>query len=299
MIYRTLRPDELPKWFDHCQSVFALPDTGYFRRHYESDPTADCSLVFVAMDGEEIASTVRVFDREIWISGLRMHMGGIGEVSTKPAYRRQGLVGNLLQIALDAMAARGMIVSILFGSEPLYQRMGWIPCAADRLQFRADAFSLPAAGHEIRSFQSGDLPLLMGMYDLYAGRLDGGVIRSQAYWQQWILPQWTPPQVLISDGLPVAYACVDRDEASRLRVTELCAAPQAEALLPGFLCACAQREEANAIDLFRALLPDVPGTIQPDSAYMIRLNTPTDQWANTGALISAMDNPGMFSIDHF
>ncbi|MDL2317531.1 GNAT family N-acetyltransferase, partial [Eubacteriales bacterium OttesenSCG-928-A19] len=125
MVFRSLEPRELEAWFAHCQSVFRLEDTEYFRRHFLFDPHADASLIFVAMDGEVIASSLRVFRRHIWLKGRVVAMGGIGEVGTKLEYRKRGLAAELLQLAIAAMETQGMPVSILFGDQPIYERAGW------------------------------------------------------------------------------------------------------------------------------------------------------------------------------
>ncbi len=298
--FRPLRAQELDLWYAHCRSVFESEEAGYFRRHFELDPDADASLIFVAMDGDTIAATVRVFDRRIFLRGRAVRAGGIGEVSAKPAYRRQGLTTRLLDMAVQAMEERGMAVSLLFGEAPLYARALWRFCPIRRTDVIAASLPSDLGGGTLRSFVPEDLPFLMGLYDLFAGRLDGAVIRSEAYWKRWVLPQWQPPSVLEIDGRPAAYACARLAADGRLHVGELCAAPQAEKLVPGFVLALMERSGTQRA---RLLIP-LPGMDGEDAAasnlLMVRLNAPMEGIPDSDALADAMrPRVGIFEVDMF
>lgn len=299
--YRTLKPSELESWYAHCHSVFTEDAPGYFKGHYEMDPHAETDMIFVAVDGMEIAATVRVFCRTVWLHGRAVAMGGIGEVSTKAAYRRQGLAGNLLRMAIAQMEARGMPVSILYGNQPLYERLGWRFCPVRFSQVEAETLpSLPEdAG--VRAYAPEDLAALMGMYDLFAGRLDGAVLRNEAYWRRWVLAQWTEPAVLLLKGRPAAYCCARPSKDGGLfHAEEICAAPQAEALLPGFLRTLAEADGCARIRFRTPLCPSIHG-IQNDDPHgmMVRLNLPLEGTADSDALAASMQHAGMFRVDHF
>lgn len=70
-----------------------------------NDPDRTPEGIFVALDSSAgvIASTVRVFTRRIIVQGGEFKLGGIGEVSTKSQYRRQGLASKLLQVLLPSL----------------------------------------------------------------------------------------------------------------------------------------------------------------------------------------------------
>ncbi len=297
--FRTLRKEELPKWYEHCSGVFGLEDKTYFQRHYECDPAGDCSLIFVAVEGDEIAATVRVFDREMYLSGRAVRMGGIGEVSTKPAYRRQGLCGTLLAMSIDEMARRGIPISVLFGQKPLYERAGWRFCPVPWKDIDTKALPPLPENASVRAFTPEDLPLVMGLYDISAGRLNGAILRNETYWKRWVLPQWRPAQLLLVDGQPVAYACLRSPEEDGLRyLDELCALPHAESLLPAFLGALAGGARVRVIT---PQLPSVPGD---DATHprlmMVRSVLPFDEIQDTDALVRAVgDTAGTFGVDHF
>ncbi|MDR0897301.1 MAG: GNAT family N-acetyltransferase [Oscillospiraceae bacterium] len=301
--FRSLRPEELPAWYRHCHRVFTGVREGYFRDHFEMDPAADPSLIFVAMDGETIAATLRVFRRQMWLDGRVIAIGGIGEVCTKPAYRRQGLSTRLLQQAIQAMEARDMPVSMLLGNQNIYLKSGWRFCPERYALLQAEALPPLPEGAAVRPFCPDDLPLVMGLYDLYVGRMQGALLRSADYWRRWVLPQWKAPHVLEIAGRPVAYCCEmpSRRAPARYTVSDCAAAPQAEALLPALLGAVARSLGRERVQVLRPLLPGPMGKTQtvPDN-LMLRLNRPLEGIADTDALVGAMrPAAGVCRVDGF
>ena len=109
--FRTLRREELNQWFDHCAQVFTQGEYTdrmrlYFMRHWYNDSRRRLSGIQVAVVDGEIASTIRVFLRNVYLQGRITAMGGIGEVSTKPQFRRQGLSSKLLEMSIAYMESR-------------------------------------------------------------------------------------------------------------------------------------------------------------------------------------------------
>ena len=104
--FRTLRREELNQWFDYCAQVFTQGSTPtdalYFMRHWYNDSRRRLSGI-----------------RWLWLTarlpvpsgpgmciccrGRSSLMGGIGEVSTKPQFRRQGLSSKLLEMSIAYM----------------------------------------------------------------------------------------------------------------------------------------------------------------------------------------------------
>lgn len=299
---RALRPNEIDAWVQHCQGVFQLEDTDYFQRHYTLDPYVDCSLIFIVVHDGEIVSTVRVFDRKVWISGRSVHIGGIGEVSTKIAYRGQGYAGALLNVAIEAMQKRDMPVSVLFGNKPLYEKMGWR--FAPRRYTITQRAILPEISMEvtIRPYQPTDLPYLMGIYDFFAGRLDGAVIRSEAYWRRWIVNQWQTPAVFLLGDRPFAYCCTSKSSMDdMLCIDELCASPDGEMHLPSFVKAMMLANGSEKARFHTSFMPHIAGEdATVTNAMMVRINDCTffDGVAED-FVATSMRNAGMFSVDMF
>ncbi len=195
--FRALRASEMDAWFDHCAAVFNQTNDfeasrQYFMNHWYNDPWRERHGILVAVDAGEILSTVRVFHRRIYLAGDVFTMGGIGEVSTKAAYRRRGLSGRLLEMAITYMDAEGMDFSMLATGTPgHYSRFGWEEVTTYWKQA------------EISPLQCGDIRLLrlqepeelqqiMNLYELYSSRLNGAIVRGRwDYWQDWVRTEIT------------------------------------------------------------------------------------------------------------
>ena len=187
MEFRALRPEELETWLDHVTSVF----TGgrqYFSNHWHNDPWQDAEGIRIAVDKGTIVSTVRVFIRKIFLHGEPITIGGIGEVSTSPEYRRRGIATQLLKDSIGFMEDRDIAVSVLFGSQRIYSIEGWekVPRYYARQSFSAEKQS----EWEVRPANFDDeveVKRLSDLYDGYARKFNGTVVRDEiAYWTQWV-----------------------------------------------------------------------------------------------------------------
>lgn len=226
MEFRTLLPWELEAWFDHCALVFDQhhdldASRQHFVNHWYNDPWRDRHGIFVAVHSGEIVSTVRVFHRRIYLDGGEFTMGGIGEVSTREAYRRQGLSGKLLEMSVKYMEAEGLDFSMLgTGTPKHYSRYGWeqVPTYWQRTEVS------PARNPRVRPInlqEPVELRQVMAVYHQYSRQFNGAIIRDHCqYWQDWVRTEimrgWIPEQmgrgwVLQEDGEIVAYLIVGRD----------------------------------------------------------------------------------------
>jgi len=195
MEFRTLKEPELEKWFYHCASVFGDNQNldywlDYFKRHYFNDPLKDISSIFVAVDGSNIASTVRLFYRKIYFYGKEITVGGIGEVSTKPQYRGMGLASRLLRMAIDTMREKKLPISILFASlHNFYGKLGYKVltrefCLLDRNTFRKYYEYKTAQAGEVKEIKlsDNDIEIMDEIYRLYSANFNGPVVRNREYW---------------------------------------------------------------------------------------------------------------------
>jgi predicted acetyltransferase len=190
--FRSLRENEMEDWFDHCMWVFNNSEYSescrqYFADHWYNDPWKDIDSIFVAADGGKILSTVRVFHRNIFISGQAISMGGIGEVSTKPEYQGKGLSGTLLKNAISLMKKRKINTSILFtGKWGHYGRYDWKQCII--CSNVSDVPMEPSSKYNFRSANiNTDLESLKSIYTEYSKNHNGPLIRdSSFYWEHWL-----------------------------------------------------------------------------------------------------------------
>jgi len=183
--YRSLREEELESWFDHCAEVFEGASREYFLRHWANDPFQDLNSIFVAVEENKILSTVRVFHREIYIHGKKVKMGGIGEVSTKAEARKKGLSTQLLNKCIEYMKEQGVQVSILFGNQLNYSKLGW---RFIDLNLNISEIEAYKGLYKIREVDfHKDAKVLMAIYEKYNLQFNGTVVRNnQLYWIDWI-----------------------------------------------------------------------------------------------------------------
>jgi predicted N-acetyltransferase YhbS len=304
--YRSLRPEELDAWACHCEAVFKGEghpvDKAYFLGHFHNDPWRDVNGIFVAVDGGAIASTVRVFHRKVWLLGREIPMGGIGEVSTDPAYRGRGLAGTLLSMSVEWMRREGLAVSVLYsGLHDFYRRYGWDVMPKTHARFTGVA-GAPCEG---RAMSPGDLPALMAV-DAAAARSNWRVVRDSAeYWEKW-MTRALERCVVATEGSSVvawmAYSTADE----RWSVSDFRALPGFEGRFRG-LCSLAAILEGRNGQEFTAPAW-FAGDMQPAQTMtldysMVRLNIPftaADTAINsTLELIAASGEYQDSVLDHF
>ena len=223
MEFRALYPEEIETWLDHVTSVF----TGgrqYFSNHWHNDPWRDAEGIRIALDKGTIVSTVRVFIRKIFLHGEPITVGGIGEVSTRPEYRRRGIATQLLKDSIRFMEDRDIAVSLLFGSQKIYSIEGWekVP----RYYAKQPMTAKNRSEWKIRPANFDDeseVKRLSDLYDGYARKFNGTVVRDDiAYWTKWVRTESPNVWVAESDGDIEGYvSVVERD--SQLNVKEFIA----------------------------------------------------------------------------
>lgn len=263
MEFRQLRPEELDAWAAHCGTVFSEAghgvDKAFFLRHFHNDPWRDVNGIFVAEDGGRIVSTVRVFRRKAWLLGAEVPMGGIGEVSTNPDYRGQGLAGTLLNLSIEWMRREGLAVSLLFSmAYDFYGRFGWkaIPKPMKRFEKAAD---LPCEG---RALTPEDLTSLIAV-EAASKKTDWMVVRDEPeYWRRWIAPSLSKGVVAVQDGVIVAWMAYALDKDSWY-VHEFRAQPGFEHKFDG-LCALAAALEGRRAQPFSAPAWLPTGTVESE-----------------------------------
>ena len=209
MEFRSLYPEELKAWLDHVTHVFSA-NRQYFSNHWHNDPWKDVEGIRVAVDDGTIVSTVRVFIRKMYFHGEPISVGGIGEVSTRPEYRKRGLASQLLKDSIRFMEDREIAVSMLHGSQRIYSVEGWetVP------RYYAKK-TLPGRKQQewyIRpvNFQDSDeVARLAFLYDTYSRKFNGTFVRDEiAYWTDWVQTESPSAWVAERDGVIDGYVSV-------------------------------------------------------------------------------------------
>ena len=123
------------EWLDLVVAVFGplgIPRS-YFARHWTSDTDESKRLdaIFVAIEdcSGAMVSTVRVFRRTLSTKANGDTLvGGFGEVSTLPAFRKRGLATALLRTALEYHTDAGLSFSALHAAsaaDGIYRHLGF------------------------------------------------------------------------------------------------------------------------------------------------------------------------------
>lgn len=306
MIFRTLKPGEEEAWANHCATVFQGPtDTPeFFMRHYLNDPYHEPEGIFIAEDNGRIASAVHVFKRELYIQGQRVGMGGIADVSTLEEYRRIGLNGKLLTMAIGYMNDKRLPVSLLFtGTNHHYARYGWFTHAMRRTRVALDLEAPLPDGTRIEPLSDGHFDAAAGLYALTAARFSGVMVREHPDYDAWVRREITNPLALIKDNALAAYIDYITVKDGALALTEYAALPGGDYYLE-LLSAAAKRVRAPAYAYVpSAFAPGESGPFDESMGAMLRLNAPFTLKNRTvdtpGKLASAMEDMVFFKADGF
>ena len=284
MEFRGLYPEELEAWLDHVTSVF----TGgrqYFSNHWHNDPWRDAEGIRVAIDNGTIVSTVRVFIRKMFLHGEPITVGGIGEVSTRPAYRRRGIATQLLKDSIRFMEERDIVLSSLHGSQQIYSIEGWekVPRYHARQHFSAENQSQ----WEVRPANFDDeieVKRIAELYDRYARKFNGTFVRDETeYWTKWVRTESSNAWVAERNGNIEGYISVVGRE-NELNVKEFIASETCFAddngkqLLESMLSDIIAQMDVESLEVvYPAPIADgfsVP-TIEEHGSAMYRINQPT------------------------
>jgi GNAT superfamily N-acetyltransferase len=241
MEIRTLEAGERDAWLDLLDG-WQLPDgwTGrrYFRRWIDHDPAFSDDNVWVAADGDRLVSTVQIFPRELRVLDHAVPTGGIGSVYTCDSHREQGLAGQLLARAIEAMRARGFELSILFASRfAFYEGHGYASWKNQRAWMRrveeTGRGNRRPPDYELLRFDwKRDFEELKALQAEYSRSRSGTVVRSDALWEASFDLAGNPDEELFvarSEGRLVAHLRLAR-LYGKLVATELSRADDAEPL---------------------------------------------------------------------
>ena len=219
----TLSPKDFDEWCEHCGAVFHNIGPEYFRRHFVNDPHKDINSVFIIKSGEgRIISTVRVFHRQVYIGGKIYKMGGIGEVSTNPNYRRLGLSYKLLDAATDYMIKNDFDLSMLHtGYYSHYAKHGFTQVYQYvKTVVGRDAPGMPLKQSDIRLLSPENFHDMAMLYKKYCANINCCMVRTKEYWQSWCAGEIKNPRGLFRDNKLAGYICFDGNWVSEIVADE-------------------------------------------------------------------------------
>ena len=299
MEFRALYPDELETWLDHVTHVFS-GGRQYFSNHWHNDPWRDPEGIRIAVDNGTIVSTVRVFIRKMFLHGEPVTVGGIGEVSTHPEYRRRGLATQLLKDSIRFMESRDIVMSSLQGSQRIYSIEGWekVP----RYYARQPITGKKQVAWDVRRANFDDaaeVKRIADLYDGYARKFNGTFVRDDmAYWREWVRSESPNAWVAERDGVIEGYVSVVRRE-DQLNIKEFIASETSfarergkqlfEDMLSNII---AQMDAASLEVVYPAPIADGfnASVIDEHSSTMYRINQPDALSNASGSIPNLLHN---------
>ncbi len=208
---------------------------------------------------KRVAATAMLLSHRFSYGGTELEAGQPELIGTHPDYRRRGLIRQMFDVLHAWSAERGQRLQVIGGIPWFYRQFGYEFALEHGVEWRAAASDLPdrlEPGLQVRDAVSGDIPLLMRLYEQRSARHRLVCLRDSEQWRYELElrregsdPAWTFPLLERADGTPVAV-CAHRRQllGGRLQVVMLEVAPetaQAEAAQP-LLALLRQHGEAFA-----------------------------------------------------
>ncbi len=202
---RSLRKDELEGMLTLTSRAYNAP-VEVFRRIYQNDPFYDFSLTRVAEKDGRLISYLRAAPRTIWMGPSTLRMGGIAEVCTLQEYRGMGIATQLLKDMIRLLVRKGYPVSMLYGRDTFYRRVGYERCSiVSWLRVPPGCLPRSRGSCKVRDYSEDDLEEVMACYDrTYRGR-SCAMLRDPIHWRVRILGRSTV-RVYDSGGVK-GYLC--------------------------------------------------------------------------------------------
>ncbi len=102
-------------------------------------------------EDEELVSNVHIIDRVVQVGGKPVHVGGIGNISTKVEWRGRGYASSALKVATDFLADTLKVeFGLMTATEevrPIYEKLGWRMVAdslmMEQAEGKKEAFNYP------------------------------------------------------------------------------------------------------------------------------------------------------------
>ncbi|RFT92849.1 GNAT family N-acetyltransferase [Paenibacillus jamilae] len=161
------------------------------------------------LDGPDLNAKLTLLPLQVYIHGQVFDMGGIAGVATWPEKRRGGMVSRLLTHALEEMKTAGQSLSFLHPfSFAFYRKFGWETYTEyKKYVIPIDKFPAKLKTEGIVKRDIKNISELDQVYQSYASRYNGTLVRDKEWWQERILNENYRTVVYYTDaGDPQGYA---------------------------------------------------------------------------------------------
>ena len=228
-------------------------------------PTTKASDFTVVTDANgQIISSLNLISQTWAYEGIPFPVGRPELVSTRPEYRRRGLVRRQMAVIHRLSASRGELVTAITGIPWYYRQFDYdmaLDLGGGRQLFWARPGNDETVAEEpyrVRPATAGDIPLLGELYAAHLGRSAVARLRGPADWQYEMFDMhpesaWRLKLKIITtpDGQPVAYANTT-PRGTGIAVSELGVRAGHSWRAVGRFLVRVLREEANVLNATRA-----------------------------------------------
>lgn len=137
----------------------------------------------IALWKGEVVGALRIYTEVIRIGEARLRTGGIGGLTTAAAYRGHGVCRALMMDAYEYLKNHNYHVAMLFGSERLFQRFGFVPAVStcSITVNTSEVIASHRALHRIRLAKPGDIPVLQRIHNANEEETACSLIRTSAH----------------------------------------------------------------------------------------------------------------------
>lgn len=209
MLIRSVQESERSQLLDLLEICF--DERTLFERYLECDPEFRWNDLAVVESAGRLVACAQVFRKQIRLAGSVIPLGGIGSVATHPEYRGRGLARDLLLEREQYLRDEGFPLGLLFTDIPeFYAKLGWValPLRQFQLQFASPDAPVDSA-FRIRDFAPADLDAIRALFEAYASRFEGAIVRDATYWNGQLRYAGNPSEdfrVVETRGQIAAYA---------------------------------------------------------------------------------------------
>ncbi|WP_307221311.1 GNAT family N-acetyltransferase [Paenibacillus tundrae] len=157
--------------------------------------------VWGVYDDGSLGAKLHLIPFQTYIHGRSFDMGGIAGVATWPEYRRKGWVAGLLKHILEEMNRNKQSISFLHPfAFAFYRKYGW-ETYIEYKKYKVPISHLPAKKQTPGVLRRGnpDLDVLKSVYNAYAERYNGMLVRDDAWWKDSVLTEGTSQKAVYYD----------------------------------------------------------------------------------------------------
>lgn len=266
--------------------------------------------VVLSTDGNDRASACGILALHLRIGAAVLRVDGVGGVETHNAFRRRGLARQVLDAAIEHMAAGDAALTMLYGIVDFYPKFGYVTAGPDHrlvLPVPDRGSWAPPVGWQVRGFDPTDLPALQVLYAAATADASGVSVREAAYpWERLLAPAPGESEhecrvVVDRAGTVCGYAWRGRgcgfvddygtDAPTELILSDVIAADDAAAQV--LLDACldwAREETASTGQTYSHVAMIMPPEGAVAAAAMTRSAVFTQAWIATGgSMVRVLD----------